>query len=141
MRSIDELIGGNGTLRGLASAVAAHNALVERVRQALPAELRAHCVTATVEDRELHLLAESAAWATRLRYVGREVARSLRGTGLPVDAVKVRVVPPEPAPTAAKQRPARPSADAVRCVEDSAAGLDDPALRAALERLGRRLRR
>jgi len=141
MRSIDQLIDGDGTLRGLARAVAAHNALLEQVRAVLPAELRAHCVTATVEDRELHLLADSAAWATRLRYGGRELARSLRSAGLHVTAVKVRVLPPDVLPTPARQRPAKPSANAARCVEDSAAGLGDPALRAALERLGRRLRR
>ncbi len=141
MRSIDQLIDGDGTLRGLARAVAAHNALLERVRAVLPAELRAHCVTAALEDRELHLLADTAAWATRLRYFGRELARSLNGAGLHVSAVKVRVLPAEPAPAPAKHLPTRPSADAARCVEDSAAGLDDPALRAALERLGRRLRR
>ena len=141
MRSIDQLIDGDGTLRGLARAMAAHNALLERVRAVLPTELRAHCVTATLEDRELHLLADTAAWATRLRYFGRELVRGLDSAGLRVTAVKVRVLPPDVVPPPARHQPARPSAGAVRCVEDSAAGLGDPALRAALERLGRRLRR
>jgi len=142
VRAIDELMDGSTALRGLASAAAARGALVARVREALPAELAPHCVAATLADRELHLLADAASWATRLRYLSRELTRELRRAGLALTGITVRVLPADPRPAATRHsRRVQPSASVPRCLDDAAAGIADPALRAALLRLGRRLRR
>jgi len=111
------------------------------VRHALPDEVAPHCVGATLDGRELRLLADSAGWATRLRYLARDLTRRLRADGLGVAAVEVRVLPPDARTERAPRRSVRPSGDAATCVEQTAGGVEDPALRAALQSLGRRLRR
>jgi hypothetical protein len=141
MRSIDDLIGSSPALRGLGAALAARDALLQRVRRALPDEIAPHCTGAALEGQVLRLLADSAAWATRLRYLGRELARALRADGIALSVVEVRVLPPDARRERTRRRGARPSGDAARCVEQTAEGVDDPALRAALLRLGGRLRR
>ena len=141
MRSIDEVIDGEGALRRLRSALAAHEALLARVRGALPAELAPHCVVATLDGQALRLLADSAGWGTRLRYLGPELVHSLRRQGIVVAIVEVRVLPCEGRADPPRRRVARPAEDAVACIEQAAGGVGDPALRAALRRLGRRLRR
>ena len=86
MRSIDEMIGNEDALRRLRSAVAAQEALLARIRAMLPGELAPHCVGATVDGHTLRLLADSAAWATRLRYLGRDLIRRLRADAIAVSA-------------------------------------------------------
>ena len=141
MRSVDQVILGNDSLRQLGDALAARDALLQRVRHALPDEVAPHCVGATLDGQELRLLADSAGWATRLRYLARELTRRLRADGLGVAAVEVRVLPPDARTERAPRRSVRPSGDAATCVEQTAGGVEDPALRAALQSLGRRLRR
>ena len=141
MRSVDQLITGNAALRHLGAALAARDALLQQVRRALPDEVAPHCIGAALEGHALRLLADSAGWATRLRYLAREVTRALRVEGLGVAAVEVRVLPPDVRMERPRHRTARSSGDAASYVEQTADGVDDPALRAALQRLGLRLRR
>jgi hypothetical protein len=141
MRSIDEVIGNEDALRRLRSAVAAQEALLARIRAMLPGELAPHCVGATVDGHTLRLLADSAAWATRLRYLGRDLIRRLRADAIAVSAVEVRLLPSDARAEPVRRRTARPSDSAAVCLEQTADGIGDPALRAALQRLGRRLRR
>jgi len=141
VRSIDDLIGSNAALRQLGEALARRNALLQRVRQALPDEVAHHCVAAEIEDHALRLLADSAGWATRLRYFARDLVRRLRADGVGVATLEVRVLPPDTRTDRLPGRAVPHSDDAAVCLEHTAAGIDDPALRAALQRLGRRLRR
>jgi hypothetical protein len=141
MRSIDDLIDGNDALRHLSRVLAAHDALLRRVRAALPDEVAPHCVAAASDGNALRLLADSGAWATRLRYLGRDLLRQLRAGGLGLSAVEVRVLPPARRPALPRHRTVRHSDDGAACLEGTAEGIDDPALRAALQSLGRRLRR
>jgi hypothetical protein len=141
MRSIDEVIDGEGALRRLKSALAAQESLLARARAALPGEIAPHCVGATLDGPALRLLADSAGWATRLRYLGPDLIRRLRAEGIAVASVEVRVLPTDGATKPLRRRAAAPSEDAAACLEHTAEGVDDPALRAALQRLGRQLRR
>ena len=140
MQSIDKLIG-SGTLRNLTGAIAARNALLRQVRETLPAELASHCIAADLRGHVLHLSADAASWATRLRYLGRELTGNLGSAGLHVASVQVRVAPPDVRAAPARRHLSRRSATAARCLEETAEGVTDPALRAALQRLGRQLRR
>ena len=139
MRRIDDLFGRSDALRRLAAAVARQRALLAAGTDAVPRDLAAHCVAATLEGTELTLLADSPAWATRLRYLGGDLRRRLRGRWR-VEAVTVQVAPPRQPPAASGRRVVL-SATAADAIAEAAAGIADPALRQALLRLSRHGRR
>jgi hypothetical protein len=141
MRSIDQLIASNAALRQLGGALARRDDLLRRVRRALPGDLAPHCVAAELDGPALRLLADSGSWATRLRYLARDLRESLRAEDLIVSAVEVRVLPPDARTERAAERAPVRSKSAATCLEQAADGIEDDALRAALRRLGRRLRR
>ena len=135
VRRIDDLIGGSDALRRLSAAVARQRALLAAVTDAVPPDLAAHCVSATLEGTELRLLADSSAWATRLRYLGGDLRRRLRARWR-VETVTVQVAPPRQPPPAGGRR-AVLSATAADAIAGAAAGIEDAALRQALLRLSR----
>lgn len=114
------------------------------VETLLPAECRGHCRLGGFEGGRFVLLADSAAWATRLRYSAPEIREQLRRLpgGRGVTQVQVRVSPPaSAAPSTERTRPLeRPSAASGRALQDIAEAETDPQLRAALLRLARRSR-
>jgi hypothetical protein len=141
MRTIDELIETNPALRQLGAALAHRDELLRRVRRALPRDIAPHCVAAELDGAALRLLADSGGWATRLRYLTRDLREALRAESLVVSAVEVRVLPPDArTERAAGERAPIRSEGAATCLEQAADGIGDDALRAAMRRLGRRLR-
>lgn len=90
----------------------------------------------------LEIQVDSAAWATRVRHTQSALIARLREIPGFQDLreLKVRIEPPAQAasvvPTAAAARPlAKPPAQTARLLRSLAGDIDDPALRAALERL------
>lgn len=65
--------------------------LLARVRDLLAPAARPHCIQATATAGELTVTVDSAAWATRLRYLAPDLARGLADAG--VIAVKLRARP------------------------------------------------
>jgi hypothetical protein len=65
--------------------------LLANVRDLLAPAARPHCIQATATDGELTVTVDSAAWATRLRYLAPDLARALAGAG--VNTVKLRARP------------------------------------------------
>lgn len=66
--------------------------LTEALRRALPADDAAGIVAANIrDDGELVVLAESPAWAARLRYEADRLIQAARDTGATVTGCKVRV--------------------------------------------------
>lgn len=55
--------------------------LAERVRAALPAPEKDHVTSASYRAETLVVLADSAAWAARIRYTQQELLRQLQATG------------------------------------------------------------
>ena len=55
--------------------------LAARVRGALPGPEKDHVLSATYKDQTLVILADSAAWATHIRYAQSELLERLRATG------------------------------------------------------------
>jgi len=111
----------------------------ERLRAHLPEPLDRHCVLANVRGDTAVLAADSAAWASRLRYLAPALLPRLVDLGLTVTRVEVVVMPPPALPTApAPRRVCPPSADTGRALTAWAAHLPDDALGRALLRLAAR---
>lgn len=90
----------------------------------------------------LFIHADTPAWASRLRHQQASLIATLRRAEEFRDlaALRFRVVPrasPGQAIAAAESRPSRLSAEAAKAVAQTASTINDPVLRAALERLSR----
>jgi hypothetical protein len=131
--SVNKLISGRGPLRHWLEDIRAQTVLLEQVRERLPSALRPHCISARRDGDTLVVFADSAVWATRLRY---EVGRVL--IPLSVRNLRVRVAPPSPeAQQPKKARPVLP-ASAAAVLAETAAYVADPALAASMMRLAAR---
>ncbi len=113
---------------------------LEQLQHLLESQLqpaaRAHCHVASWREGCLLLILTDGHWATRLRYQQRRLLRQLQGleafAGLTRILFKVQ--------PAASHRPAAPapsglSASAAEHIQATAAGISDPKLKAALQRL------
>ncbi len=104
--------------------------------------MAAHCEPTYYEDGRLTITVRSSAWASRLRQQQAELMQTLKQQSAfrELRDIKVRVQPTEQAllavSTAPDVPPSRLSSNAARVVRDVAQTVNDPQLRAALERLG-----
>jgi hypothetical protein len=81
-------------LAALVERARALETLTAAVRSALPADARAHLVSAAQrEDGTLVLVTESSAWASRLRFAADEAIAAARRYGASVQSVSVLVRP------------------------------------------------
>lgn len=105
----------------------------------LPPALRAHCRLAAVRDGCLLVHADSAAWATQLRYRAPEIIAALPDEpefgGVRSLRVRTQARGEPPVPVAKRASLSRAAADAI---STQAEHIDDARLRAALQRLARR---
>lgn len=113
---------------------------LDQLQQLVDAQLqpaaRAYCRVASWRDGTLLLIVTDGHWATRLRYQQRLLQRQLQGieafSGL--TRIQFKVQPPEPP----RHRPGPPPALSSRAADniaETARGITDPKLKAALERL------
>ena len=85
---------GSGALASLQAGAAVARQALEVAREVVPAELQPHLWAANCLDGEFSLLFESAAWATRARYVAADWQEPLaRAMGEEVRKVTVKVRP------------------------------------------------
>ena len=96
-RLLKDLLAGRGLTDLLARAREAET-LEGQVRSLLPPELAAHVTGAALREDTVVVLVDSAAWATRLRFLAPELVARLapRHDGA-VTTLRVRIAPP-PAP-------------------------------------------
>lgn len=86
--------GPDGALAGIASKARDMQTLTATVRGALPEEVQPHLVAAAHrEDGTLVLIAESSAWAARLRFSAGEAMAAAREFGVTAESCRVRVRP------------------------------------------------
>lgn len=130
-------------------------ALLERVRAALPDPMAGHCVQATLEDGHLTLVVDSPVWVDRLRFLAPQLSVKLSGRlstdpdppADEADAIRDCRVRAQPALQLGAARPAPrwyrggASPDAVRSVESAAAALGTSPLADSLRRLAKTLER
>lgn len=137
-----DLLRGRGSGDGTALADVLRRAgklrrLDQALRSRLPADLAGHVHVANVRAARLVVIADSAAWATRLRFHGGNILQDLRspdGGELRRLDIQVRPHGIEPRP---KRRAQRPSPAACRNIESVAAHIEDNDLADALRRLAR----
>lgn len=83
-----------GALSGLVERAREMQTLTECVRRALPSETRPHLVSAAYrETGTLVLIADSSAWASRLRFTSAEAVEAARELGLDAESCRVLVRP------------------------------------------------
>ncbi len=113
-------------------------ALLARVRKALPSPLDSHCVAAGLSGDRLVLFADSPVWGSRLRFLAPSLVAALSRAGFAARDASVRVlIAADPPAKRARPRPALSSANA-DLLAQVAEEIGDPALREALKRLARR---
>jgi len=115
-------------------------ALSHAVQTHLGAPLSTHCQVANIRGDVLVLQTDSAAWASRLRFLGPGlVAHLARAQGLgKLRTTKVLVRPNEDPAPAASQRQTGISGESAALLRNVAQSTEHPALRQALLRLSRR---
>ncbi|MES1954627.1 DUF721 domain-containing protein [Salinisphaera hydrothermalis] len=111
-----------------------------RIRAALleilPDAAAPHIQVAGYDDFQLRLHVASAAWATRLRYMEKQLTRALaQRMRLQVDGIRIKIRPVNLGPFQPVQRARYLSIDTRRHLEQTAAYIDDRSLADALRRL------
>ena len=129
----------SGIARNLLSQAQDLQLLLTRVRKHLPPPLEGHCRAALIKKRQLILFADSPAWASRLRYYSRDLKSLLLREGMRVERVSIRVMISDT--PLQQKRPAvkRLSSDSASLIRQTAEGIGDEDLSAALMRLGRHI--
>lgn len=137
---IGDLLQQTSGLKSLLQQSRDQSRLLDRIQQLLPPPLQPHCRAAVLKQGQLLLYTDASAWASRLRYLSRELITQLKKHGLSVSKVTVRVMlGNRPLPVAS--RPGRKlTADNARLLQQTAASIDDAELSAALARLSRHTR-
>ncbi|MBN8713064.1 MAG: DUF721 domain-containing protein [Xanthomonadales bacterium] len=105
-------------------------ALDRALRQTLPQPLRDQVRFADVRHERLVFLANSPAWASRLRLAQGQILACARAIGVAAGAIKVKVVAPSATVTATAAAGMSISAAAAAHLRAAAGGLQDPELRA-----------
>lgn len=106
--------------------------------------LASHTRPVSYRSGRLLVYADGSIWADRVRQQHDRLMQTLRQDPLfeGLMQVSVRVAPSETAPPrAVKRRGARLSATSATLIDSTATAIDDPELRAALQRLGSRGKR
>ena len=134
--SLTGVLKSSGTVRDLLSQAQDMQRLLTRVRKHLPSPLESHCRAALVKKRQLMLFVDSPAWASRLRYYSRNLKSLLLREGMRVERVSVRVMISD-APQQHKGKAAKKlSTENASLIRQTAEGIGDEELSAALKRLG-----
>lgn len=112
--------------------------LQELLDSQLQPAARGHCYVASWREGCLLLIVTDSQWATRLRYQQRRLQRQLLALEAFRGLTKIlfKVQPPIQAGPS-YSRTTRLSPAAAESIQTAAEGIDDPKLRAALERLAR----
>ena len=138
-KPVRHLLRDRPVLNRLEQEVSEQKALLNLVRQCLPDDLAAHCVGARINDRQLVLHADSPVWASRLRYLAKQLLSVLDRPYPDLREIKVRLLVTDT--TRPKRRkPALKSNRAAAIIHDQATYTQAEPLKAALLRLSRALK-
>lgn len=121
----------------LLAVVERNGVLTRAIGHALPPALATHCLHAALDGGALTLVTDSPVWASRLRFFGPELRRALAATYGPIATCRVRIQPQAAAPPPGGRAGDMPhlSAATVEHLIETAAGMKDEELAAALRRL------
>ncbi len=117
--------------------------LVDTVKGLLPPPLDAHCLAAARNGDALTLFADSSAWASRIRYLSRNIKQKLRNEGILIKEIRIRVLLENRGSPSVRPAPAggRLPPGTAALLESLAQGMVDPEQRAILLRISKNARR
>ena len=122
-------------LRNLAVRVRILQKLGNALKHCIPANLAAHVEVANLRGRVLVISADSAAWATRLRYHRKAVIKHLSAEcGEEIRDMRIKISPRQELLRKVNQ-PKPPGPEARQSMLDAAERIADPELAGAMRRL------
>jgi hypothetical protein len=142
MKTLNRTISSGKSLNSLREKLKSQEDLLERIRTLLTPPLHDHCVWSVLNKGELILFTDSPAWASRLRYLSSNLQQQLRREGLSIRRVLVKVSLSNKEylqkSGARNLRRANPiSQSNAQLLRSIAQTVDDPSLKASLERLSK----
>lgn len=133
-----DLIRTNSTLKGLYTKAGAVERLQILLDTLLEPAARDHCRVASMREGVLRIIVSDSHWATRMRYQQKRLVRQLHAFNEFATLTKIHC---KVQPVLVKKPPPvhsmRKSEVAAETLQDTAAQITDPSLKAALERLAR----
>ncbi|MDP6184684.1 MAG: DUF721 domain-containing protein [Gammaproteobacteria bacterium] len=135
---LDAIVTQNSILRQLFRQAAEHRDLDLRIKRLLDEPVQSHIRVAVVRDGNLVLVADSPAWAAKLRYQIPDLRRRMHeNTAFPeIEAIRVKVAKSDTPRQPDVRPPQSPlSRGAAEGVKRQAESVKDPVLREALLRL------
>ncbi len=130
------LLRGTKTLKHLFGEAQRLGQLQQLLESQLQPAARPHCRVAAFRDGSLLLIVTDGQWATHLRYQQKRLLRQLRNFKEFANLANILFkVQPTTAERHATGRNPTLSSSAAETLRTAASGIDDPRLRAALERL------
>jgi hypothetical protein len=134
-----QLLLGSGASAGLLEHVHYLQTLNEQLCACVAPDTASHVQVADLNADRLLIHADSAAWATRLRYLAPQILRCLHRVPSLTALRRIDIrVSPVAQPATPALHPALLSRTSAAILETAADGIADPALRNALQRLARR---
>lgn len=133
-RSLNSFLGKDSHLRQLVKQAQANTALLQAVQGCLPSPLDQHCLAAHIHEGQLVLFTDSPAWVMRFRFSTPQILAELHKTRPNLRGVRVRVQLVQQSRPRTRRRPML-SQEARAMLRETAAGVDNPGLKAALKRL------
>jgi hypothetical protein len=134
---ITDLFKGKQAFRDLISKSQEQHALLLQVRRLIPAPLNSHCAAAIKKNTQLVIYVDSSTWASRLRFSVRDLTKQLKSENISVERIRVRVIIKTKAAVTKRGPLRKMTPDNASIINQTADGIADPSLRAALKRLGK----
>jgi hypothetical protein len=108
--------------------------LLKLIQSSLPANLVPHAVGCTIKNDRLFVYAESATWATKLRFHANRMLQNINRSGQSgINRVVVRMTKSQTQYTERLRQPKRPASAIIAAIQSSAYGTDGDLQRALLK--------
>lgn len=140
LRHVCRFLRCDGRIADYLTAIEHQMQLLGEIRAILPPPLDEHCLHASLDAGVLTLLTDSPVWSSRLRFFTPELERHLtpRHGAIVTCRIRIRIRPDTGVPsstTSEKASTNRLSTKTARHLMDTAAGIQDTQIAAALRRL------
>lgn len=139
-QTLETILEAQNSLQGIRLKTAQIQQAQHILTQFLSAKLLLHCSVGHIDQQKITLFADSAVWATQLRYRQGEILTYFRQQSgfRGLHRVKIKIVTPQakakPAATATRQQTTL-SSKVVSLVQQSATTINNPVLKKALLKL------
>lgn len=138
MRPISDLLESSDKLSQICDHIEKLSGLQTKLRDYLEPPMNEHVIIADYRQKTLVFHADSAAWATKLRYRTPEILKLFRNDLPGIRTIRIKNPPVETREQATRHA-ARASSDTVDTIREVAGRIDDPPLRSALLRIADKL--